>query len=472
MVFSSTIFLVYFLPLVLGVYFILPKKLKNHFLLLASLFFYAWGEAVFCLIILVISVLNFYLVQKMNSFEQIKRKTLLILLIFLNLSVLLYFKYSNFILENLNFGLNRLNLDVISWKEVILPIGISFYTFQTLTYIIDVYRKETKHQEELHLYLLYIFLFPQLIAGPIVKYNSIYGQLKNRIENSSDFVHGFIRFTVGLAKKVLLANVLGAFAKTLLYPEIVETISSSSVWLGMLCYTFQIYFDFSAYSDMAIGLGKMFGFSLPENFNRPYTSYSISQFWRKWHITLGDFMKNYLYIPLGGNKVTKMKIYRNLILVFLLSGFWHGDNWTFIIWGLFHGFWMVLDRLFLEKFLEKIKILSIPFTFLLVLLSWVFFQAENLDIAFNQFTLLFQFSFQSLPEINFPFYYFFHLILAILICVFGFFNFAQSFSDKFLYANSFSFNLSLRVAVSVVLFTISLSEILGSSFNPFIYFKF
>jgi alginate O-acetyltransferase complex protein AlgI len=472
MVFSSTIFLVYFLPLVLGVYFILPKKLKNHFLLLASLFFYAWGEAVFCLIILVISVLNFYLVQKMNSFEQIKRKTLLILLIFLNLSVLLYFKYSNFILENLNFGLSRLNLDVITWKEIILPIGISFYTFQTLTYIIDVYRKETKLQEELHLYLLYIFLFPQLIAGPIVKYNSIVGQLKTRIENSSDFIQGFIRFSVGLAKKVLIANVLGAFTKTLLYPEIVETISSSSVWLGMLCYTFQIYFDFSAYSDMAIGLGKMFGFSLPENFNRPYTSYSISQFWRKWHITLGDFMKNYLYIPLGGNKVSKLKIYRNLILVFLLSGFWHGDNWTFIIWGLFHGFWMVLDRLFLEKLLEKIKFLSIPFTFLLVLLSWVFFQAENLDLAFNQFTLLFQFNFQSLPEINFLFYYFFHLILAILICVFGFFNFAQSFSDKFLYANSFSFNLSLRVAVSVVLFTISLSEILGSSFNPFIYFKF
>jgi alginate O-acetyltransferase complex protein AlgI len=408
----------------------------------------------------------------MSLHDKTSRKLTLILLLFLNLSVLFYFKYANFFIENLNSGLNQFTNKQIDWIAVVLPIGISFYTFQTLSYIVDVYRRETQAQKELHLYLMYVFLFPQLIAGPIVKYNFIVEQLKTRLEGASNFIQGFIRFSIGLAKKVFLANILGEFAETLLYPEISEQISSSSAWIGMLCYTFQIYFDFSAYSDMAIGLGKMFGFDFPENFNRPYTSYSISQFWRKWHITLGDFMKNYLYIPLGGNKVSKLNIYRNLLLVFLLSGLWHGDNWTFVVWGLFHGFWIVLDRLFLENILSKIKFISIPFTFLLVLLSWVFFQADTIEQALEQIKTLFRFNFNPLPDLNYPNFYFFYLLLAVLICLLGFFSFSRNFSDKFLEIKAINLNLLLKIAVSILLFFVSLAEILGSDFNPFIYFKF
>jgi alginate O-acetyltransferase complex protein AlgI len=468
MVFSSALFLVYFLPIVLGIYFFLPKHFKNYFLLLASLLFYSWGEPIFCLIILAASISNFYLVGVMEKKLERQRKMYLFLLIFLNLSLLFYFKYVNFFIENLEY----IGADFKSWKEIVLPIGISFYTFQSITYIVDVYRKECESQHELHNYLLYIFLFPQLIAGPIVKYNSIVDQLKSRTENSSQFLQGFLRFSIGLAKKVLIANVLGAFAKMMLYPEFSQTVSSSSVWLGMLCYTFQIYFDFSAYSDMAIGLGKMLGFTFPENFNRPYTSYSITQFWRKWHITLGDFMKNYLYIPLGGNKVSKLKVYRNLFLVFLLSGLWHGDNWTFVIWGLFHGFWMILDRLFLEKYLGKNKILAVPFTFVLVLIAWVFFQAPNVSMAFQQLSTLLAFEFKALPDFSFHFYYFFHLALAATICVLGFFHITRDFSLKFIGGESRFFALFMKLLVACLLFIISLSEILGSSFNPFIYFKF
>lgn len=468
MVFSSALFLIYFLPIVLGIYFVIPKKFKNYFLLLASLFFYSWGEPIFCLLIFGVSIINFYLVEVMDRKLDKQRKMYLFLLIFINLSILFYFKYANFFIENLHY----LGIDFTTWKEIILPIGISFYTFQTITYLVDVYRRDAEPQQELSNYLLYIFLFPQLIAGPIVTYNSIVNQLKSRYEDSAQFLLGFVRFSIGLAKKVLIANVLGSFAKMMLYPELGESINSSSVWLGILCYTFQIYFDFSAYSDMAIGIGKMFGFKFPENFNRPYTSYSITQFWRKWHITLGGFMKNYLYIPLGGNQVSKFKVYRNLFLVFLLSGLWHGDNWTFIVWGLFHGCWMILDKLFLERILVKFKLFAIPFTFILVMIAWVFFQASNLDIAFNQLKTLFAFEFGALPKFSYPFYYFFHLGLAIFITLLGFLSLARNFSEKFISSESNYAGLSIKLIVSCVLFTLSLAEILGSSFNPFIYFKF
>lgn len=468
MVFSSAIFLIYFFPIVLGVYLVLPKYSKNYFLLIASLFFYSWGEPIFCLLLLIASILNFYLVNLMDKCVKRRRKMFLLFIIFFNLSLLFYFKYFNFFIENIQF----LGVEFSAWKEIVLPIGISFYTFQSITYIVDIYRNDCEPQQKIMNYLLYIFLFPQLIAGPIVKYNSIVTQLQSRIETSSLFLQGFIRFSIGLAKKVLIANVLGDFAKMMLYSEFIENVSSSSIWLGMFCYTFQIYFDFSAYSDMAIGIGKMFGFNFPENFNRPYTAYSITNFWRKWHITLGDFMKNYLYIPLGGNKVNNVKIYRNLLIVFLLSGLWHGDNWTFIIWGLFHGFWMILDRIFLEKFLVKIKFVAIPFTFGLVLIAWVFFQAPNLEIAFKQLKLLFAFDFKSLPEFSFHFYYFFHLFLAILICFLGFFSFSRDFSQRFIGLEERFLVLSLKLIIACIIFTISIAEILGTSFNPFIYFKF
>lgn len=472
MIFSSTIFLVYFLPIVLVINTVLPKYFKNYWLLLASIFFYSWGEPTFCLTLISCAVINFFSVQKMNQLADYKRKLLFILLVIFNLSFLIYFKYSNFFIESINQGLKFLSTDILQWNKVILPIGISFFTFQSLTYIIDVYRKDTQPQLYVHNYILYSFLFPHLIAGPIVKYNFISDQINNRIETPNKFISGFVRFSIGLGKKVLIANVLGEYVYLLGLNIDGINLNSSTLWIGMLAYTFQIYFDFSGYSDMAIGLGKMLGFHFPENFDRPYTSYSISQFWRKWHITLGDFMKNYLYIPMGGNQVSKKKIYRNLILVFLLSGLWHGDNWTFILWGLFHGIWLVLDRLFLANVLSKIKIIAIPFTFLIVLNGWVLFQAPSIESAFDIYKSMWQFKGINLPEIQSHGYFITHLLFALLICIFGLSKKIQTFSNQFFEENLHPKYLIFTTAVAGFIFILSLSEVIAGNFNPFIYFKF
>lgn len=472
MVFSSTIFLIYFLPIVLSVNTILPKSFKNFWLLIASLFFYTWGEPTFCITLILTSIFNFFSVQLMNQLDGIKKQVIFISLVVFNLSLLLYFKYSNFFIESINQGIKLFDGDVIHWKSVILPIGISFFTFQSLTYIIDVYRKNTSPQLYAHNYILYSFLFPHLIAGPIVKYNSVSDQINNRIETIDKFIAGFVRFSIGLGKKVLIANVLGEYSRELLYKTDGLHLNSGTVWLGMLAYTFQIYFDFSGYSDMAIGLGKMLGFKFPENFDRPYTSASITEFWRKWHITLGDFMKNYLYIPLGGNKVSNWKIYRNLIIVFFLSGLWHGDNWTFIFWGLFHGVWLVLDRLFLLKILSKVKFIAVPITFIIVLNGWVLFQADSLSTALNQFKLMWNFSDFKLPDLQNTFYFNSHLLIAVLICILGFSKNLQEFSNGFIAENNRVFRKLFTIGIASIIFIMSLSEVVSGNFNPFIYFKF
>jgi len=470
MVFSSITFLIYFLPIFLLLYHLVPHKYKNALILIASIYFYSWGGPKFILVILGTTCLDYFLVKAMNNQKTQSAKTrFLIISLCLNLGLLFYFKYCNFFIDNINaaFGTK------ITWLEVVLPIGISFYTFESLTYVLDVYRGIHKPLKNFWHYQTYILLFPKLIAGPIVRYHEIADQITNREKNytSSIKLSGFLIFCIGLAKKTIIANTLGIQADAVfkLPPEQIDTIAA---WVGALAYSFQIYFDFSGYSDMAIGLGKMMGFKFPENFNNPYTSKSITEFWRRWHMTLGTWMKNYLYIPLGGNQVNNFKLYRNLIFVFLISGLWHGASWNFILWGAYHGLFLVLERLFLIKFYKKIgNWFSLPLTFIIVITGWVLFRNENINQGFYIIKQLYSFQFfDGKFALNNDF-----LFMASLALIFSFFTITKttrSFQEK-VYGEQFSKSSQwLAVSASIILFYISLSFISALDFNPFIYFRF
>jgi alginate O-acetyltransferase complex protein AlgI len=475
MVFSSVIFLVYFLPIFLTLYFLTPKKLKNLVLLLSSIFFYAWGAPLFIFAILGTTTLDFYFVKLLSKAEtEKKRKMFLVLSLCLNVGLLFYFKYCNFFIENFNVLLNLIGVKEVSWTKVILPIGISFYTFESITYVVDVYRRVHKPLDNFWQYQLYIILFPKLIAGPIIRYHDIADQIADRSANDTidNKLTGFYRFCLGLGKKVMIANVMALKADEI-FNMPAETLSTSMAWIGMLAYTFQIYFDFSGYSDMAIGIGKMIGFKFPENFDNPYTSKSITEFWRRWHMTLGSWMKNYLYIPLGGNKVdSKARLYFNLWLVFLASGFWHGAAWTFIIWGVYHGMWLVLERMFLGKFYEKIgSVASTIICFVLVAIGWVFFRSEKTKDAVVFVKKLFVFDFQLPPhfiDAEFKFYG----ILAVLFSFWACFRIGKKIQDKVYYSYYGAGGNLIAAFFACLLFTVSLASITSSGFNPFIYFRF
>jgi alginate O-acetyltransferase complex protein AlgI len=343
MVFSSSLFLLYFLPVFLLIYYLAARPLKNIVLLVGSILFYAWGAPKFIFVLLGTTLLDFILVQWMDKTNRgYWRKIMLCISVGLNVGLLFYFKYCNFFIESLNTLLGITGQGQIKLLQVIMPIGISFYTFETITYVVDVYRRVHKPLTNFWDYQTYIILFPKLIAGPIIRYHDIADSITNRSaqENIDNKLTGFYRFCLGLSKKVLVANAVGAYADDVFGTNITLQ-SGTTAWLGLLCYTMQIYFDFSGYSDMAIGLGKMMGFTFPENFNNPYTSQSITEFWRRWHITLGAWMRNYLYIPLGGNRVSNLRLYFNLWIVFLASGLWHGASWNFIIWGAYHGAFLI-----------------------------------------------------------------------------------------------------------------------------------
>jgi alginate O-acetyltransferase complex protein AlgI len=475
MVFSSIVFLLYFLPAFLLLYFVTPAKLKNLVILFSSILFYAWGAPLFIFVILGTTTLDFFLVRVMhNSANDKKRKFFLVLSLCLNLGLLFYFKYCNFFVENFNTLLHVIGVNGVKWTSVILPIGISFYTFESLTYAIDVYRRVHKPLSSFWNYQMYIILFPKLIAGPIVRYHEISDQVNDRSANYTidNILAGFYRFCIGLGKKVFIANVMAAKAD-LIFSSDLATITAGTAWLGALTYTFQIYFDFSGYSDMAIGLGKMMGFKFPENFNNPYTSQSITEFWRRWHMTLGNWMRNYLYIPLGGSKVeSKSRLYFNLWFVFLASGFWHGAAWTFIIWGIYHGIWLVLERAFLLKIYQKIgPIASTLLCFVLVLIGWVFFRADSFSFALGMIKKMGSFNFSidgALLDTQFLFF----ATLAILFSFFTAFSAGQKIQQK-VYSSSFSIlgNVGMTIA-SLLLFTLCVAAITSSNFNPFIYFRF
>ena len=475
MVFSSITFLVYFLPIFLLAYHLTPNKLKNACILIFSIVFYAWGGPKFVFVLLGTTFLDFFLVNKMQEAKSSKtKKQLLIVSLVMNLGLLFYFKYSNFFIDNINAGLGLAGIKEISWLKIVLPIGISFYTFESVTYVMDVYRGVHKPLKNFWHYQTYILLFPKLIAGPIVRYHDIADQITNREKNYTADVKlsGFYTFCIGLAKKVIIANTIGAQADDV-FKLGIDQINTPAAWVGALAYTFQIYFDFSGYSDMAIGLCKIMGIRLPENFRNPYLSFSITEFWRRWHITLGAWMKNYLYIPLGGNRSgTAAKLYRNLLIVFLVSGLWHGASWNFVIWGAFHGLFLVLERLFLLKVYDKIgKFISTIITFLIVVVGWVYFRIEDLSYANHVVKALFSFNFTDGKfAIHNDFY--FSLALAIIFSFFACIPFTKNIQAKVYGENHTQGSNTIMLAISILLFYISLSYIAALDFNPFIYFRF
>lgn len=477
MVFSSALFLTFFFPIVFFLYYLASNKHRNAILIFASLFFYAWGAPKFIYVLLPLTAIDFLLVNAMyKTTAGTRKKILLAGSIFINLGILAYFKYCNFFIENVNHILEYFGAKHLEWTQVALPIGISFFCFETLTYSIDAYRGVIKPLEKLTDYYLYIFFFPKLIAGPIVKFNLIEKQIPadGRVTDHLNIVEGFGRFCIGLAKKVLIANTMAEFADSYLNGgiESLNQLNSTSAWLAIISYTMQIYFDFSGYSDMALGMARMFGFNLPENFNNPYTAKSITEFWRKWHMTLGAWMKEYLYIPLGGNKVSKYKMYLNLWIVFLVSGLWHGASWNFVIWGAFHGFFLIMDRLFLEKFLNKAgSVIATIFTFLVVIIGWVFFRLDHFSEARLVIKKMFEFNFSDInianaSEFNVV------LICALVFSFFTSFKIGKYIQDKVYYSGIFYNRPIISVVFFLCVFSLCLARITASGFNPFIYFRF
>ena len=473
MVFSATIFLLYFFPLFLLVYFLSPAKYRNYILLAFSIIFYVWGAPKFIFILIASTLVSFYIVRQMHrSPEERKRKLLLTAVLLLNVGILLYFKYANFFMENFNSVLQSLGFSDLRWTAIALPIGISFYTFQSLSYCVDVYRGVSPPLKRPTDFLLYIIMFPQLIAGPIVRFNTISEQLTYRTSAGSDRILGFYRFTIGLAKKVLIANVMGKYADIYFSSDLLQ-LSTTEAWLGLLAYTFQIYFDFAGYSDMAIGIGRMIGFTFPENFNNPYVSKNITEFWRRWHMTLSAWMRDYLYIPLGGNRVdSQLRLFMNLWIVFLISGLWHGASWNFVLWGAYHGLFLVLDRLFLKKLLNRAgAAVATLFTFLVAILGWVVFRLETFGEALTYYGRLFAFDLQPVELTH-------RLDLAIIMVIAFIFSFITltRFGRKMerkVYFETYTPQRYITMgAIVVLLFLLSVGSVATTGFNPFIYFRF
>ena len=480
MVFSSQIFLFLFLPIVLFLYYFIKKEYRNNFLTLASLVFFAWGGLSYSLI-LIFSIITNYLVGLWldKTKDNPKSKLILSLGVVLNLGVLGVFKYFNFIIDNVNGLISIFEIPPLDNDSIILPVGISFYTFQALSYLVDVYREDTPVQKNIGRLGLYIALFPQLIAGPIVRYHDINLQLENRAESFEKFSSGVERFIIGLGKKVLLANSFALIAD-IIFIEDPTTMSSITAWTGIIAYSLQIYFDFSGYSDMAIGLGRMFGFEFLENFNLPYVAKSIRDFWRRWHISLSTWFRDYLYIPLGGSKVKKGRVYLNLFIVFLLTGFWHGASWSFIFWGLFHGTFLIIERAGFSKFLDKIwRPFSHVYTLLIVLIGWVFFRADDLDYALgfigsmfgggNVDSALWMFNEHVHEEVVYVFW------IGVLGALGVFSTIQKWIKNKVPLVNSSVVTIISEVIFSVgvlTIFLLSLMNLAADSYNPFIYFRF
>ncbi len=463
MVFSSITFLFYFLPITIAVYYIVPNKFKNLVLLVASFIFYYFGEPTYVLL-MAFSILSTYIFGRLiDKYKETKyAKIWLILALIVSIGLLVYFKYTNFIIKNINLLLKH----KIDFINVALPIGISFYTFQMISYLVDVYRGEAKVQKNILKLAMYVSLFPQLIAGPIVRYTTIENEIENRTHTMQKFALGVRRFIIGLSKKVLIANVLGELCTTYLATQ--ET-SVLYAWLYGISAMLQIYFDFSGYSDMAIGLGKMFGFEFLENFNYPYIAKSITDFWRRWHISLSSWFRDYVYIPLGGNRTSKIKWLRNIMIVWLLTGLWHGAAWNFIIWGLYFGILLIIEKLFLGKYLEKIpKIFSHAYTLIIVMISFIIFNGENVNQILTNITSLIGIGNVSLisPE---SLYYFKSYFIIIVIGIIGATPLIKSISNTKKYNKIINI---LEPITLVILFIICTGYIVDGSFNPFLYFRF
>lgn len=456
MVFSSLIFIFRFFPIFFISYFFTPNKYKNLSLLIFSLIFYTFGEPKY-FPLMIASIIVDYIISIIieNNFENRRKcKFLLILSIIFNIGMLFFFKYYNFFIENMNLLFNT----SINTIKVALPLGISFYTFQTLSYTIDVYRGKFKAERNIIDFGAFVSLFPQLIAGPIVKYSDINKEIKDRSISFSNIEEGLEEFIIGLSKKVLIANNIG-----MLWNEIsnknIESISMPLAWISILAFAFQIYFDFSGYSSMAVGLGKILGFNFPINFNFPYISRSISEFWRRWHITLGSWLKEYIYIPLGGNRVSKKRLFFNLLLLWFLTGFWHGAEYNFILWGIYFFIFIYLEKLFLSKILNKYIIFSHIYTVFILLIGWCIFAITDLNTLRVYIGKLFTFDL-TLDYI----FYLRNYIIIFIICIVSSTPLIQKFYNKM--------NKNIRTVIIFILFLLSIAYLVDSSYNPFLYFRF
>jgi alginate O-acetyltransferase complex protein AlgI len=472
MVFSSSVFLFCFLPLVLLFYYLLKIEYRNAFLLLASLFFYAWGEPEFVFVIVLSILINYifgFLIDSCRSkYGNTFSKVVMILSVLANCGLLFYFKYFDFFISSVNTitGLNY------SLQHIILPIGISFFTFQGLSYTIDVYLQRVEVQKNLLKFALFKSFFPQLIAGPIVRYVDVHDQIDNRVTTVDDFAYGVRRFIMGLGKKVIIANTLGQVADNIFnLPYYQNTMATA--WVGAICYSLQIYFDFSGYSDMAIGLARMFGFKFKENFDFPYVSKNITEFWRRWHISLSSWFRDYLYISLGGNR--KGNVYFNLLVVFIVTGLWHGAAWNFVIWGLWHGFFIIAERLLKHSNL-KIKLpkaLAWLYTIVIVVIGWVLFRAPDISYALNYLKIMFGIT--GSYDVGFTVWYYLDpmvITMIIIACI------ASLPISKYIkenvgpYEEHNGLSLLIQNGYVAILLIICIMFLVTSTYNPFIYFRF
>lgn len=466
MVFSSTIFLCVYLPLVLLGYYICPKKGRNLFLLIVSLVFYAWGEPKYVFLMIFSILINYVFGRLMDKHRENKKrlKLMLVLSVVIDIGLLSVFKYTDFIITNVNaiFGAN---FDLLN---IALPIGISFYTFQAMSYTIDVYRDDVRVQKNLIDFGMYITMFPQLIAGPIVRYADVQDQLADRSVTTADFSEGVMRFVVGLGKKVLLANQMGAVWSDIY--ALGGDVSALMAWTGAIAYTFQIYFDFSGYSDMAIGLGRMFGFKFPENFRYPYQSVSITDFWRRWHITLSTWFKEYLYIPLGGNRRGLARQALNLLIVWSLTGFWHGAGWNFVMWGLYYFVILFIEKLFLLKALDKLpKFFRHVYALVLIIIGWVIFASDDVSVLLPYLGSMFGAN-GAIGGMD-VYTLLTKAVLLIICCVAStelpkklFLSAAGAMNEKAAF--------TLKSVLTIALLALSMILLIGDSYNPFLYFRF
>ena len=463
MIFSSIPFLFFFFPLFILLYFTLPFKYKNHILLLFSLIFYAWGEPIYILLMIFSSIVDFINGKNIEKYkdDNKKKKIYLIISIIINISLLGFFKYADFFIKVIN---NILNLD-IPLLNLGLPIGISFFTFQTMSYSIDVYRGDVKAEKDFLTFMTYVCMFPQLIAGPIVRYETVSSELHKRDINFKKFADGFTRFLRGLFKKVLIANNIGLLF-TLITSSEVNDISIMTGVLAIVSYAFQIYFDFSGYSDMAIGMGNMCGFTFLENFNYPYISKSITEFWRRWHISLSSWFKDYVYIPLGGSRVNILKNIRNILIVWILTGFWHGASWNFIFWGLYYGILLLLEKFVLKKYIDKLPdFVKHIYTIVLVFIGWMIFAFDDSKYLFGFIKAITSNKFVDSAFL----YYFKNYFLILVIATLFSLPVYPKVKEKI---NNSIFTSLLSISIYVILFIITLSYLVSDTYNPFLYFRF
>ena len=465
MLFTSISFLYYFLPALIIIYFITPKKYKNIILLIASLLFYFYGEPKYVFLMIaeiVIAYTGAILIDKYKN----QSKNILIITLFIHVFLLIIFKYTDFILQTIKY-ISNANIKLLN---IALPIGISFYTFQIISYVIDVYNGKVKVQKNIINLATYVSLFPQLVAGPIVRYQTVEKELDDRVHSFNNFAYGIRRFSIGLAKKVLIANALGELCTKAF---VLNETTVIFYWIFGISYMLQLYFDFSAYSDMAIGLGRIFGFNFPENFNYPYISKSITEFWRRWHISLGTWFKDYVYIPLGGNRDGKYKQIRNILIVWLLTGIWHGANWTFLIWGLLFGIILIIEKIFLNKFMEKLpSFIKRIYVLFIVMILFIIFNAENMSVALTNIKGLFGMNGEVFVN-DYTLHYLKSYLPLLIIAFLGATPFIKTLIDK-LRKNKYANNIIniLEPILIVMILVVVTSYLIDNSYNPFLYFRF